>query len=117
MTTFIDENSVDRRLLVVLLRGPNTRRLLKHVFKVPQAHNLLRDSAEFVVLSVQDYLLVVLGLPPEQQLFRNQIVLPNYRVHLDQHEVAFGLTGHLDELDLGFVAQEGQLIIVHLNSL
>lgn len=104
MTTFIDENSVDRRLLVVFLRGPNARWLLKHVFKVPQAHNLFRNSAKFVVLSVQDYLLVVLGLPPEQQLFRNQIVLPNYRVHLDQHEVALGLTGHLDEFDLGFVA-------------
>lgn len=91
LAALINEYSVDLSLLIEILRGPNARRLLQRIIKVPQPDSPVAHSAQLVISIEQNDLRVVLGLPLEQQFLANQIILKNNAVHLDQHEVTLRL--------------------------
>jgi hypothetical protein len=112
---FVNENVFN--FLVEDFCGPDLWRLLFPIVEVPKANFVRTNSAQLVIVVVEDHVLVVRCLPPEEQFLRDQIVLEDGLVNLHKHEVALRLGRHLHFADVGLVVEEVKLVVVKLNAL
>jgi len=80
-TALINVNFINKFLSGKLFGGPNGGRLLDAVLEVPKADAVIRNSAELVVLVVEDDLLVMWELPSKEELLGDEIIFENSVFH------------------------------------